>query len=341
MNTYTFLTPPGQGAIGVIQVQGISASECVDQIFVSLRGILVSEVSCDRVLYGKILKEDVVVCRTGEDVVEIHSHGSPVAMRRIAQLLEVHGVKELSYEKFLERHYTNKIQRIAAEMLPHATTWRISSIIMDQYNGALRDALLEIDMEQVPERRQNLKEKLFCWQHIAKHLLVPWKIIFAGPTNVGKSSLFNALLGFSRVLVDDRAGTTRDLVKENFTFDGWNFLLVDTAGWREGTEDEIEKGGMRRAEEEMADADLILMVHDARDFPHFVEGFTFPPEKKCLHVWNKCDLCQSSPLINEKENSVFVSAKWEESMPVLCEKILKILIPVTPKPGTAIPIGLV
>ncbi len=343
MNTFVILTPPGHGAIGVIRVQGETCAEGMDRFFTSTRGILVRDAVPDRVLYGKIMEEDVVICRTAPDVVEIHSHGSPIALRRIAELLESHGMTEISRETYLQQQYEDAIQSLAHEMLAKAPTWRISRIILDQYNGALQNAILEIDREADPEKQQRLRDRLFRWTDIALHLTQPWKVAFIGPPNAGKSSLFNALLGFSRVLVHEKAGTTRDVVRETITLDGWCFELIDTAGLRAETDDEIEREGMLRAGRIVEEADLILQVVDGTNMPTALETLiSLPEDKKCLILVNKCDLCGETPSLPEDgPRALAVSANDPASVELLARMTLKTLIPETPPPGTAIPIGLV
>ena len=317
MNTYTILTPPGHGAIGVIRVQGKTSAECAQRFFVSARGVSVQNTPVNRVIYGKILAEDVILCRTAEDTLEIHCHGSPAAVRRIAKLLEDAGAREMSAEEFYVQEYPDATRRAAARMLPHAVTWRTAGILLDQMNGAV----------------QNSPEEAERWSDVAKHLITPWKVVLTGPPNVGKSSLFNALIGFSRVLVDETAGTTRDAVREIIVLDGWCFEIIDTAGINPEPADEIEKEGIRRAENFLQKADLILHVRDARLFPQQDETCN----KRCLRIWNKCDLCKTPPTCNN-EDVFFVCAKWEESIAALGEKILRTLIPEEPPPGTAMPI---
>lgn len=342
MNTFVILTPPGHGAIGVIRVQGETCAESLDEFFVSTRGILVENATPDRLLYGKIMEEDVVICRTAEDVVEIHSHGSPVALRRIAELLASHGMTELSRESYLQQQYGDAIQTLAQEMLSKATTWRTSRIILDQYNGALQTAIMEIDREPDPDRQEELRERLFRWSDIALHLVEPWKVAIVGPPNAGKSALFNALLGFSRVLVHDEAGTTRDVVRETITFDGWCFELIDTAGLRDETDDEVEREGILRARKIMDEADLVLCVYDATALPESPEEkISLPADKPSLILINKCDLCAEPPLVPECPGILLVSALDPASVETLADKILEMLVPEIPPPGTAVPIGLV
>src|SRR6185369_8237656 len=88
------------------------------------------------------------------------------------------------------------------------------------------------------------------------------KLALIGRPNVGKSSLFNALLGSERAIVTHIPGTTRDTLTEPLSINGIPFRLIDTAGIRE-TEDLIEKLGVERTRSTIAEADLVVAVVDA------------------------------------------------------------------------------
>ena len=97
---------------------------------------------------------------------------------------------------------------------------------------------------------------------LGRRLTAPWRVVVAGPPNVGKSSLVNALAGYQRSIVAPTPGTTRDVVTTRLAIDGWPVELADTAGVREAT-DALETQGVRLAREATAAADLCLWVLDA------------------------------------------------------------------------------
>ena len=102
---------------------------------------------------------------------------------------------------------------------------------------------------------------LLARANLGRHLVRPWSVVLAGPVNVGKSSLINALAGYGRSIVHDAPGTTRDAVTATTAIDGWPVELCDTAGLRQGG-DAVERAGIERAQERLAQADLAVLVFD-------------------------------------------------------------------------------
>ena len=134
--------------------------------------------------------------------------------------------------------------------------------------------------------------------------------VIVGPPNAGKSSLLNALAGSDRAIVTEIAGTTRDLLVETIRLDGVELTLVDTAGLRAGG-DAIEREGMRRAEAELARADLALVVLDAREpvagRDAVAHAIADVPRKLWLH--NKADLVDAPAQADAGPDSLYVSAR--------------------------------
>jgi tRNA modification GTPase len=131
--------------------------------------------------------------------------------------------------------------------------------------------------------------------------------VLVGPPNAGKSSLLNALAGSDRAIVTDIAGTTRDLLREAIRIDGLELTLVDTAGLRPGG-DAIEREGMRRAEAELARADLALAVLDARDPETGRVAVADAAHQATRTLWlhNKADLLEAAPPLGD--DALYVSA---------------------------------
>jgi tRNA modification GTPase len=123
------------------------------------------------------------------------------------------------------------------------------------------------------------------------------KVVIAGKPNAGKSSLLNALLNENRAIVSEIPGTTRDVIEESLNIEGVLFRIVDTAGLRE-TFDIVEREGVRRTEEQLKRADMILLVIDSTDeineedvrIYHRVLNFAVDESKRCIIVFNKVDL---------------------------------------------------
>jgi small GTP-binding protein len=134
-------------------------------------------------------------------------------------------------------------------------------------NGSLRGeieqviSLLEANPTDVRPAREALRHLISTYD-FGQHLVTGWRIVLAGPPNVGKSSLINAIAGQSRSIVHAMAGTTRDWVEAETAIDGWPVTLTDTAGIRESAE-AVEREGINRALERIQAADLLIIVVDA------------------------------------------------------------------------------
>ncbi|MDO4584827.1 MAG: 50S ribosome-binding GTPase [Planctomycetia bacterium] len=316
--TYFFLeTPEGRGAIAVISVWGRGAKTTVETFFTPKLTENWKNSVPGKVVYGEIQAEDVLVCPTGQGGVEIHCHGSMAAVRRIMNLLQLAGAEAMDSEHFGELQGWTPVQRRVMEWLPYATTWKTTRILWEQFHGAL-------------ERAWEKGEDTQRWQGIADHLIQPWKVVLAGRPNVGKSSLFNAILGFARAIVHTEAGTTRDVLSERTVLEGWNVEFFDSAGLH-ATENPVEQVGIRRAQQEIQEADLVLWI---RDVTAGVDEEKFPLKTsgKLLTVWNKRD--EAKP----PYPTLSVSAKTGEGIPQLLKTIVRTLIPQEPPPGTGIPI---
>ncbi len=146
-------------------------------------------------------------------------------------------------------------------------------------------------------------------ESLGRRLVAPFVVALCGSPNVGKSSLLNAILGYKRALATPFPGTTLDLVGAPFAYGGWNFLFVDTAGFRE-TDVALERMGIDLAQKGLADADLVLCVYDPtfsrveqeRIFQRFVHSSELGARQDFLETLNKCDL-----------GAEFWSSDWNET----------------------------
>jgi tRNA modification GTPase len=172
------------------------------------------------------------------------------------------------------------------------------------------------------------------WSSLGLHLTEPWRVVLTGRPNVGKSSLINALLGFERCIVHTAPGTTRDVVTAHTALDGWPVELADTAGWRVGGDD-VEAAGLRRAEQQLRQADLVVLVFDlSAPWTHNDEALrvAWPG---ALIVYNKCDLPPiASP---NRPPGVHISAVQAGGVEGLVRELARRLVPEAPPPGTAVP----
>ena len=159
----------------------------------------------------------------------------------------------------------------------------------------------------------------------------------AGPPNVGKSSLLNALVGFERSIVFDQPGTTRDLVSIATAIDGWPIELIDTAGLRTGAE-KLEAAGIERAQRQIREADLVIWVREVG------RGETGPePPTDAVRVLNKIDLIDAGSRVagGPKEQSgqplLLTSTTTGEGIVELAVEIVRRLVGDPPAPGDAVP----
>jgi tRNA modification GTPase len=293
------LTSADPAAIAVVKVQGPAAANIVARYWspVGLQATL----EINRIRFGNwqspgsSVGEQVVVCRTGHDCIEIHCHGGLQAANRIIADLEAGGA---SVDMVVADDGCGAISeeaiRIAAEEdLVRAKTEKTAGILLDQWRGALcreiravRNLVKGGQVDEASTRIETLK-KSFA---IGRHLVDPYQVVVAGPPNVGKSSLINAILGYSRVIVHETAGTTRDVVEELTSVDGWPVLIHDTAGFRESS-DAIEQQGIAAAKSELASADLVLiLVDESQGWAAVHEGIQSANSGKNLIVGTKHDL---------------------------------------------------
>lgn len=258
---------------------------------------------------------------TGEDVVEISCHGSPVVLAEVLRLLTSFGARLADPGEFSLRAFLNQridlTQAEAIRDLIHSQTSYQARVAARQLRGELsnqlkpiKDGLIELivhfesSVEFVEDDLDSLNLTLYQAKidghieklsslassfRIGRLIRSGIKLALIGLPNVGKSSLFNALLGRERAIVTPLPGTTRDTLNESFSINGIPVELTDTAGIRE-TEDIVEKIGVERTRSAISEADFVVAVIEASS--------TFPDEEKellsqfpiNLFVINKSDL---------------------------------------------------
>ncbi|HHW4680921.1 MAG TPA: tRNA uridine-5-carboxymethylaminomethyl(34) synthesis GTPase MnmE, partial [Xylella taiwanensis] len=265
---------------------------------------------------------------TGEDVLELQGHGSPLLLRQLLTRCVGLGARQARPGEFSERAFLNgKLDLIQAEAIADligAADLRAARAARRSLDGvfsrrceALAEQLVRLrihveaaidfadesldtlDGVQIRTALHTLCVELTQLLREAEHgrrLCDGLYTVLVGPPNVGKSSLLNALIGSERAIVTDVAGTTRDTLRESVHFDGLEFVLVDTAGLREGG-DAIEREGMRRTLTELQRADLALVVLDACN-PQIgratvIDALAAVP--RVLWIYNKLDLLAEPP----------------------------------------------
>lgn len=296
---------------------------------------------------------------TGEDVVEISGHGSPVLLRQIVDLCLTYGARAAEVGEFTLRALTNgKINLSQAEAvrdLIDARTGAAAKQAVRQLNGELsrrldnpKDELLKIIVvlesalefveDDLPSvQKASLIERLSVLENELSMLAATFstgnllrnglKVALIGKPNVGKSSIFNVLLGEDRSIVTHIAGTTRDVLRESFIIEGIPVALYDTAGIRE-TADFVENLGVERSKIAIADADLVIAVFD-RSEPFDQEDEEIISKlngSDKLFVFNKSDLEKAFKLPLEKDSQtpfVEISAKFLQGFDDLRRAIIQ------------------
>lgn len=306
-----------------------------------------STMDLSAVLFGRLIDpeapeetgEDVVVARTDETGFVIHGHGGAAAIARTARILSQLGAEESDVDHWRIHQNVSEENRKILSMLEQAPTYRTASILLDQFNGAGRrtqERIAQLHADGKEVQAQALEKRFYETKTIARHLLVPWRVVFIGRPNVGKSSLLNAILGFQRSIVNAQQGTTRDLVQAQTTIDGWLFEFVDAAGIRETT-DELELEGVNRAKSAISEADLVMRLFDDADSMTTIERArtkeSFRVDVPTIDVMNKCDLASAS----QTDQSVLrVSAVDGSGIEELLQTIVQTLIPNPPQPGDGV-----
>lgn len=293
--------------------------------------------------------EELVVVRRADDDLEVHCHGGSAAAAAIlCDLAEVgclqvtHDAWEVTAGEPQRDDAAGHRERIAAEArlaLARARGPQATRLLAHQLSGSLADAWDEL-LAAPPNRRPLLANRLLTWQHLGLRLAEPWRVVVSGLPNAGKSSLVNALAGFARSIVSATPGTTRDVLETRLVLEGWDVVLIDTAGLRLDTEDVIEQAGIANALTAAAEADLVLTVSPA-DQPDTHTRVTSPPtpippvQPPHLTVVTKSDLlpAHSAP----PPNSLLTSTLTGEGLEALAQAIIHRLIPKVPAPGQAVP----
>lgn len=253
------LTPAGAAGVAVLQLRGPESAAALARV--GLRKLpdlgdlrLVRLVRTEDGEPAEELDEALLLTR-GEDHFELHVHGSPPL---VAELLQELGGERAS----AENHATLEGRALAA--LEQAPSELGARLLLDQARGALRQSLEEL--RGLPEvQARSLAEELAEAGRQARYLLRATRVVLAGPTNAGKSTLFNLLLGEQRVLATSRPGTTRDAVLERVTLGPWPLDLFDTAGEREAPVDALEAAGQALGRQLREGADWVLRLRAAGD----------------------------------------------------------------------------
>ena len=359
-------TAPGRGGIGIVRISGPLALAIGQGICRQpLRARQAHYCQFHEQDQAQVLDAGIALyfttphSFTGEDVVELQGHGGPVVLDLLLRACCQQGARVARAGEFSERAFLNdKLDLAQAEAIADLINCTTESAargalrsLQGEFSQAINDLMhkvtaLRVYVEaaidfpeeeidfiaegdvalQVADIVQNLDKVTACAQQ-GSLLREGMKLVIAGKPNAGKSSLLNALSGQDSAIVTAIEGTTRDVLREHIQIDGMPLHIVDTAGLRSST-DELEQEGIRRAWQEMATADRILLVIDStqqRDrngdadfiWPELHQHL--PASIPVTIIHNKCDLTGLQPTTAEHEQTTIItlSAKTGAGMPLL------------------------
>ena len=338
-------TAPGAGGVGMLRLSGPQARPIAEAIGVRAMQPRHAHYARFRDAVGEVIDDGIALwfpapnSFTGEEVVELQGHGSPVVLQQLVARCIALGARQARPGEFSERAFLNgKLDLAQAEAIADliaASDTRAARAARRSLDGvfsrrvdevAEQLVLLRIHVEAAidfadepldtlggAQVRSGLVTALQALLRLrddaerGRKLRDGLHAVLVGPPNAGKSSLLNALAGSERAIVTDIAGTTRDTLRETIRIDGLELTLVDTAGLREGG-DAIEREGMRRARAEMQRTDLAIVVVDARDpqAGRDAVGDSIADVPQQLWIHNKSDLLEAIP--QATADSVYVSA---------------------------------
>lgn len=357
-------TPIGEGGIGIVRISGLHAAHVAGKV-VRLRSDQPLQTGPSHMLHvvdifgphhafqrtasppdepfgsSHIIDEGLAVYMkgprsfTGEDVVEIHCHGSGIALKRVCEACVLAGARLAQPGEFTKRAFLNgRLDLSQAEAVLDTIKAKSDlglKMAQRQLRGALgqqvtglRNSLMAVlahveagidfseedisfvGREELIASLQDIRvqiQRMLVTAETGRILREGGRVTIAGKPNVGKSSLLNALLQENRAIVTDIPGTTRDLIEESVEWQGLRLTFVDTAGLRD-TFDPVEQEGIRRSRMAQEESDLVLHVVDAAELSKTAGVELASPglARRDLTVVNKIDLVDSSVVARFRES---------------------------------------
>ena len=352
-------TAAGAGGVGIVRISGPQSRAIATTFFrkpLRQRYAHFAEF-CDadgvEIDHGLLLYFQAPNSFTGEDVVELQAHGSPVALAMLLRRCFQLGARPARAGEFTERAFLNQkldlaqaeaVADLIAAQSEAAATAAIRSL-EGEFSREVEQVLAELtELRTYVEALIDFPDEDISFSHdrqviartlrlntLLANLLAQAKrgqrlrdglyVVIIGPPNAGKSSLLNALAQSDRAIVTAIAGTTRDVLREQIILNGVPVTLVDTAGLRESP-DVIEAEGIRRAKAEIARADLaiVLLGADQTEFDFTELQANLAESLKRICVLNKSDLLQTKNV----GDTLLISTHTGSGLSELCHKILAI-----------------
>jgi tRNA modification GTPase len=365
MTIYALSSGPGISGVAIIRLSGKETANAIKLLtgkelpkprVATLRKI-------NKINTSELIDEGLILwfpgpqSYTGEDMAEIHVHGSKAVVDALhSSLSSIENFRLAEPGEFTKLAFQNgKINLLKAESIADLISSEteiqrkqavkiMNGKSADQFN-LLREKLLKIlshveakidfPDEDLPndildEIKNNSNEvikkieKILNDQKVGERIREGFKIAILGPTNAGKSSLINHLSNRDVAIVSEIAGTTRDVIETHLNIDGYPVIISDTAGIRD-SKDEIEKKGIKLSLNRAEEADLKLVVIDAKN-PEFTDVFKGLLDQNAILVINKSDLLKKDIDLEIKNIShVLISIKDNKNVDELISKIKNIL----------------
>ncbi len=293
---------------------------------------------------------------TGEDVVEFQIHGGVLLAQKIVESCLKAGARMAEPGEYSKRAFLNgkitldKAEAIIGEINAETegelnsslqvTNGRLSSIILKEqeklttmlaemevgmdYPDETEELGLKLDIKNRLEKIENEIDEIIAQSQSATYLKNGINVALVGKTNVGKSSVMNALLGENRAIVTDIQGTTRDSISESFVYGGVKINIIDTAGIRK-TKDVVENIGIEKSKQNLKTADIVLFVLDGSeketDEDKQIESLI--GDKLHITLINKTD---RKRVISKKENEIEISALENKNINKIKQTILDLVL---------------
>lgn len=349
-------TPIGSGGVSIVRVSGEKAFELADKMF-SHKNLTANKIYHGWVLENGEKTDEVIVLPfkapnsyTGEDVIEFQCHGGIYITNKILDLTIQNGARLAEKGEFTKRAFLNGkmdlsqaeavLDLIGAKTEKFATTSakNLFGKLSTEVSGIRREIMhllsritaaidfpedvKEPEYSYIEEELNKIIEKINYILSFSKNSNIfrqGIKIVLTGRPNVGKSSLFNALLNLERAIVTDIAGTTRDVIQETLDLDGIAATIIDTAGIREDKNiNRVEAIGMDYSKKYVQEADVVLFLYDIN------EGYTKEDDeiyksiidKKYIKVATKSDLTNK-----EDKEAICISLKTRKNLERLKKEI--------------------
>ena len=363
-------TPIGRGGVGILRVSGPLASKVAEAVLGKTLTPRMANYLPFKDSNGETLDQGIALffkapnSFTGEDVLELQGHGGQVILDiLLKRILEVEGVRiaragEFSEQAFLndkldlaqaeaiadlidatseqaarsalkslQGEFSNKINQLVDSVIYLRTYVEAAIDFPDEEIDFLADGKIEGHLNDIIQQLNGVRQEAKQGTILREGM----KVVIAGRPNAGKSSLLNALAGREAAIVTDIAGTTRDVLREHIHIDGMPLHIIDTAGLREAS-DEVERIGIARAWEEIAQADQVLLMIDSTeqkvdDFKAEWAEFLakLPPNMPVTVIRNKVDLSGEPEGLEQLENFTLIrlSAQTKVGVDLLRDHLKK------------------